>query len=158
VHFTGRVEAEDIARAYAESTVAVVPSLYEGFGFPAGEAMACEVPLVSTTAGALPDVVGRDGRAGLLVEPGSATALADAIGRLLDQPELRREMGIAGRAGRGPVHLAQGCRAHGRVLPRDHARAGAAMLTMDFDKLGLAGQPRARRRLRRRPASARRDP
>jgi len=98
VHFTGRVEAEDIARAYAESTVAVVPSLYEGFGFPAGEAMACEVPLVATTAGALPEVVGSDGKAGLLVEPGSATALAEAIGRLLDQPELRREMGIAGRA------------------------------------------------------------
>lgn len=97
VHFTGRVEAEAIARAYAESTVAVVPSLYEGFGFPAGEAMACEVPVVATTAGALPEVVGRDGRAGLLVEPGSAPALAAAIGALLDQPERRREMGIAGR-------------------------------------------------------------
>jgi glycosyltransferase involved in cell wall biosynthesis len=98
VHFTGRVTAEDIARAYAESTVAVVPSLYEGFGFPAGEAMACEVPVVSTTAGALPEVVGRDGTAGLLVEPGSAPALAEAIGRLLDDAVLRREMGIAGRA------------------------------------------------------------
>ncbi len=97
VHFTGRVEAEAIARAYAESTVAVVPSLYEGFGFPAGEAMACEVPVVATTAGALPEVVGRDGQAGLLVEPGSAPALAAAIGALLDQPEKRREMGIAGR-------------------------------------------------------------
>lgn len=98
VHFTGRVEAEDIARAYAESTIAVVPSLYEGFGFPAGEAMACEVPVVSTTAGALPEVVGRDGEAGLLVEPGSAPALARAIGQLLDAPEHRRAMGIAGRA------------------------------------------------------------
>ena len=98
VHFTGRVEAEDIARAYAESTVAIVPSLYEGFGFPAGEAMACEVPVVSTTAGALPEVVGRDGSAGLLVEPGSAPALAEAIGRLLDAPETCRAMGRAGRA------------------------------------------------------------
>jgi glycosyltransferase involved in cell wall biosynthesis len=97
VHFTGRVEAEDIARAYAESAIAIVPSLYEGFGFPAGEAMACEVPVVSTTAGALPEVVGRDGRAGLLVEPGSAPALADAIGRLLDAPEQCRTMGRAGR-------------------------------------------------------------
>ncbi|MEW6267750.1 MAG: glycosyltransferase family 4 protein [Thermodesulfobacteriota bacterium] len=98
VRFTGRVEAEDIARAYAESAIAVVPSLYEGFGFPAGEAMACEVPIVSTTAGALPEVVGRDGRAGVLVEPGSAPALARAIGELLDAPERRREMGVAGRA------------------------------------------------------------
>ncbi len=98
VHFTGRVEAEEIARSYAESTIAIVPSLYEGFGFPAGEAMACEVPVVSTTAGALPEVVGRDGSAGLLVEPGSAPALTAAIGRLLDAPELCREMGRAGRA------------------------------------------------------------
>jgi glycosyltransferase involved in cell wall biosynthesis len=98
VHFTGRVEAEDIARAYAESAVAVVPSLYEGFGFPAGEAMACEVPIVATTAGALPEVVGRDGRAGLLVEPGSAAALARAVTGLLEHPERRREMGVAGRA------------------------------------------------------------
>ncbi|HEY8514642.1 MAG TPA: glycosyltransferase family 4 protein [Candidatus Binatia bacterium] len=99
VHFTGRVEAEDIARRYAESTIAVVPSLYEGFGFPAGEAMACEVPVVSTTAGALPEVIGRDGRAGVLVEPGSAEALARAIGELLDAaPERRRAMGEAGRA------------------------------------------------------------
>lgn len=98
VRFTGRVAAEDIARAYAEATVAVVPSLYEGFGFPAGEAMACEVPIVATTAGALPEVVGRDGRAGLLVEPGSAPALVRALDELLDAPERRREMGIAGRA------------------------------------------------------------
>ena len=97
VHFTGRVEAEEIARAYAESTVAIVPSLYEGFGFPAGEAMACEVPVVSTTAGALPEVVGRDEKAGLLVPPGSAPDLARAIGSLLDAPERRQAMGVAGR-------------------------------------------------------------
>lgn len=97
VHFTGRVEAEEIARAYAESTVAIVPSLYEGFGFPAGEAMACEVPVVSTTAGALPEVVGRDEKAGLLVQPGSAPDLARAIGTLLDAPERCRAMGAAGR-------------------------------------------------------------
>lgn len=97
VHFTGRVAAEDIARAYARSALAVVPSLYEGFGFPAGEAMACEVPIVATTAGALPEVVGRDGRAGRLVEPGSAPALAGAIRELLEAPDARREMGAAGR-------------------------------------------------------------
>jgi glycosyltransferase involved in cell wall biosynthesis len=97
VQFTGRVDAEDIARHYAEATVAVVPSLYEGFGFPAGEAMACGVPVVSTRAGALPEGVGRDGRAGVLVEPGSGPALAEAIDALLADPDRRRGMGEAGR-------------------------------------------------------------
>ena len=98
VQFTGRIAAEDIARHYAEATVAVVPSLYEGFGFPAGEAMACGVPVVSTRAGALPEVIGTDGQAGVLVEPGSGPALARAIGALLAAPERRRVMGEAGRA------------------------------------------------------------
>jgi glycosyltransferase involved in cell wall biosynthesis len=98
VSFTGRVPAESIARAYAEATIAVVPSLYEGFGFPAGEAMACEVPVVSSRGGALPEVVGEDGACGLLVPPEDAAALAAAIDALLDQPERRRAMGRAGRA------------------------------------------------------------
>ncbi|MBN1652430.1 MAG: glycosyltransferase family 4 protein [Deltaproteobacteria bacterium] len=97
VHFTGRVEAEEITRAYARSTIAVVPSLYEGFGFPAGEAMACEVPVVSTSAGALPEVVGTDCSCGMLVRPGNAGCLARAISELLDAKERRDEMGKAGR-------------------------------------------------------------
>jgi glycosyltransferase involved in cell wall biosynthesis len=98
VSFTGRVPAESIARAYAEATLAVVPSLYEGFGFPAGEAMACEVPVVSSRGGALPEVVGEDGACGLLVPPEDSAALAAAIDELLDQPERRAAMGRAGRA------------------------------------------------------------
>jgi glycosyltransferase involved in cell wall biosynthesis len=99
VHFTGRVPAEEIARRYAESTVAVVASLYEGFGFPAGEAMACEVPIVSTRAGALPEVVGEDGACGILVAPGSGEDLTRGIRTILDASEdARRRMGIAGRA------------------------------------------------------------
>lgn len=97
VRFTGRVAAAEIARLYATATVAVVPSLYEGFGFPAGEAMACGVPVVSTRAGALPEVVGPDGEAGLLVEPGDAAALARGIAAVLDAPERREPMGAAGR-------------------------------------------------------------
>lgn len=97
VHFTGYVEASEIARHYAEATLAVVPSLYEGFGLPAGEAMACEVPVVSTSAGALPEVVGTDGRCGALVEPRHAPALVEAIEALLDDPERRAAMGRAGR-------------------------------------------------------------
>jgi glycosyltransferase involved in cell wall biosynthesis len=99
VHFTGRVQDVEIARRYAESTVAVVSSLYEGFGFPAGEAMACEIPLVSTRGGALPEVVGEGGDTGVLVEPGSVRALAAGIRAVLDaSPDVRTRMGKAARA------------------------------------------------------------
>jgi glycosyltransferase involved in cell wall biosynthesis len=77
--------------------VAVVPSLYEGFSLPAIEAMACGVALVATTGGALPEVVGTDGVTGLLVAPDDPGALALAIGRLLDDDELRQRLGAAGR-------------------------------------------------------------
>ena len=97
VTFTGFVEDREIARHYARSSLAVVPSLYEGFGFPAGEAMACEVPVVSTHAGALPEVVGEDGECGALVPPADGRALASAIAALLDQPVRRSAMGVAGR-------------------------------------------------------------
>jgi glycosyltransferase involved in cell wall biosynthesis len=93
VTFTGRIEAKDFARHYAETTMAVIPSLYEGFGMPAGEAMACGVPVISTSGGALPEVVGD---AGILVPPADAKALREAIVALLDDPERRRRMGAAG--------------------------------------------------------------
>jgi glycosyltransferase involved in cell wall biosynthesis len=93
VEFTGRIEDEAFAEYYARATLAVVPSLYEGFGFPAGEAMACKTPVVSTTGGALPEVVGD---AGVLVPPGDSAALADAIVSLLDDPGRRQRLGEAG--------------------------------------------------------------
>ena len=93
VRFTGRIEYEDFARYYAETTMAVIPSLYEGFGMPAGEAMACGVPVVSTSGGALPEVVGD---AGMIVPPGDKEALEKAILYLLDHPEKRLQLGQAG--------------------------------------------------------------
>ncbi|MBI5968764.1 MAG: glycosyltransferase family 4 protein [Deltaproteobacteria bacterium] len=96
VHFTGKIGSKDLVGYYCRAEIAVVPSLYEGFGFPAAEAMACELPVVSTTAGALPEVVGSDG-AGILVPPRNALALAQAIRRLLEDPELRLKMGQAAR-------------------------------------------------------------
>lgn len=98
IEFTGRVADHEIAERYSRATLAVVPSLYEGFGFPAGEAMACEVPLVSTRGGALPEVVGTDGSCGLLAEAGDAADLARAIADVLAMDEdRRRAMGEAGR-------------------------------------------------------------
>jgi glycosyltransferase involved in cell wall biosynthesis len=93
VEFIGGISTEEFVRQYAKASMAVVPSIYEGFGLPAGEAMACAVPLISTTGGALPEVVGR---AGLLVTPGSSAALAAAIERLLHHPEYAGELGRAG--------------------------------------------------------------
>jgi glycosyltransferase involved in cell wall biosynthesis len=95
VRFTGRIAYEDFARYYAEATMAVIPSLYEGFGMPAGEAMACGVPVISTSGGALPEVVGD---AGILVPPADAAALREAIDALLNDPERRRSLGEAGLA------------------------------------------------------------
>jgi glycosyltransferase involved in cell wall biosynthesis len=93
VHFTGRIDAREFAQHYARATVAVVPSVYEGFGLPAGEAMACGVPVISTTGGALPEVVSH---AGLLVAPADSAALAGAIRELLSHPARARELGMAG--------------------------------------------------------------
>jgi glycosyltransferase involved in cell wall biosynthesis len=93
VEFTGRIEDKEFAPYYARATLAVVPSLYEGFGFPAGEAMACKTPVVSTTGGALPEVVGD---AGVLVPPGDAKAMEHAIVSLLDDPERRLRLGEDG--------------------------------------------------------------
>jgi glycosyltransferase involved in cell wall biosynthesis len=96
VTFTSGVDDRRIVELYAEAEVAVVPSLYEGFSLPAIEAMACGVPLVATTGGALPEVAGRDGETALLVPPNDPGALAHAIGRLLDDRALRDRIGAAG--------------------------------------------------------------
>ena len=97
VTYTGRVTMEELVRHYLASEICVVPSLYEGFGLPAAEAMSCQLPVVSTMGGALPEVVGQDGDTGILVPPADPDALAVAIKHLLDDEHLRRKMGEAGR-------------------------------------------------------------
>jgi glycosyltransferase involved in cell wall biosynthesis len=98
VRFASGLPEEELVSLYAGAEAAVVPSLYEGFSLPAVEAMACAVPLVATTAGALPEVVGADGECALLVPPGDDAALAHGIARVLDDAGLRRQMGERGRA------------------------------------------------------------
>ena len=98
VHAESDVDALRLVELYATAEVAVVPSLYEGFSLPAAEAMACEVPVVATTGGALPEVVGTDGSAGILVPPRDAGALASAIATVLDAGDRRARMGSMGRA------------------------------------------------------------
>jgi glycosyltransferase involved in cell wall biosynthesis len=93
VTFTGRISHEEFVHQYARAAIAVVPSVYEGFGLPAGEAMACAVPVISTSGGALPEVVGD---AGVLIPPASADALTAAILQLLEDPDRARQLGVAG--------------------------------------------------------------
>ncbi|MEJ5256048.1 MAG: glycosyltransferase family 4 protein [Acidimicrobiales bacterium] len=97
VTFVTGVPEERIIELYSEAELAVVPSLYEGFSLPAIEAMSCGVPLVATTGGALPEVVGADGDTALLVPPGDSDALAAKIREALDNPELRAAVGARGR-------------------------------------------------------------
>jgi glycosyltransferase involved in cell wall biosynthesis len=94
VHFTGRLTREELAQRYAAARIAVVPSLYEGFGLPAAEAMACGTPVIATTGGALPEVVGD---AGMLVPPANADALAAAIRHLLNDQQAQQRMSEAGK-------------------------------------------------------------
>jgi glycosyltransferase involved in cell wall biosynthesis len=96
VCFTGRVTTPQLVRHYCRAQMSVCPSLYEGFGLPAAEAMACGLPVVATTGGALPEVV-EDGVTGILVPPADARALADAIDNLMRDAQLRQRMGEAGR-------------------------------------------------------------
>jgi len=94
VQFVSGISTQEMVRYYAEATIAIVPSVYEGFGLPAGEAMACAVPVVSTDGGALPEVVGD---AGVIVPAKSIDALAQAIDALLQDPSKREELGARGR-------------------------------------------------------------
>lgn len=93
VTLRAKLTTMEICHLYAESSIAVVPSLYEGFGLPAGEAMSCGVPVISSDAGSLPEVVGD---AGVLVAKGDVEALAGAIERLHNDANLRAKLIKAG--------------------------------------------------------------
>jgi glycosyltransferase involved in cell wall biosynthesis len=94
VTYAGKVDTSELVRHYSEASMLVVPSVYEGFGLPAAEAMSCGTPVVSTTAGALPEVVGD---AGILVPPKDTRAIVQAVRTLLDDKNKRRQLGARGR-------------------------------------------------------------
>ena len=81
----------------ASASVAVVPSLYEGFSIPAIEALSCGAPLIATTGGALPEVAGPHLETSLAVPPGDSSALAKQIEYAFEHPEVCRRVGEAGR-------------------------------------------------------------
>jgi glycosyltransferase involved in cell wall biosynthesis len=95
VRFTGPLPEADLVRLLQDAAVVAVPSLYEGFSLPAIEAMACGTALVTTDAGALPEVVGS--KAGLRVRAGDVGELTAALQLVLDSPSLADQLGRAGR-------------------------------------------------------------
>ncbi|PSP24613.1 MAG: glycosyltransferase family 1 protein [Cyanobacteria bacterium SW_4_48_29] len=97
VSFTGSVPHSQLVNYYQNTDIFVFPSVWnEPFGVPLIEAMATGVPVIATQSGAFPEIV-EEGKTGLLVERGDASALADAILRLLQNEDLRKSMGEAGR-------------------------------------------------------------
>ena len=94
IEFHSKIGHQEIIELYARASIAVVPSEYEGFGLPAGEAMACQVPVVSSDGGALPEVIGD---AGVVVPSKNPEALAAAIAGLWQDDNRRHTLGLAGR-------------------------------------------------------------
>ncbi|HWQ15483.1 MAG TPA: glycosyltransferase family 1 protein, partial [Roseiflexaceae bacterium] len=95
LRFVGYVDRSEQRLWYAAATLFAFPSLYEGFGMPPLEAMACGTPVVTSSSSSLPEVVGD---AGLIVPPHDVDALAGALRRLLADAELRAELRERGLA------------------------------------------------------------
>ncbi len=97
ITFVSGVSDERIVELYSEAELAVVPSLYEGFSLPAIEAMCSGTPLVATDGGALPEVTGTHAETVFRCRKGDADHLAATIRQAIANPELRAEVGAAGR-------------------------------------------------------------
>jgi glycosyltransferase involved in cell wall biosynthesis len=93
VRFAGYIEQEDLAALYSLATVFAYPSLWEGFGLPVLEAMACGTPVLTSNVSSLPEVTGD---AALLVPPSDVDAIAERLTRLLEDEQLRRELSERG--------------------------------------------------------------
>ena len=94
ITFRSGISEKEIVKTYHDSDIAVIPSLYEGFGFGAGEAMACGVPLISTDSGGLKQVIGD---AALKIKPGSVSEIEEGILKLFTEEKIRQELAEKGR-------------------------------------------------------------
>ena len=93
VEFTGKTSVEELVRHYNESEIAVVPSVYEGFGFPAAEAMSCGIPVIASDGGALPEVVGD---AGIVVPARDHEGISRAVNELITDRRRLKQMADKG--------------------------------------------------------------
>ena len=93
VRFFGFVPDQTLAALYRLAAAFVFPSLYEGFGLPPLEAMASGTPVIASNVSSLPEVVGN---AALMIDPYEPAAIADAMRRVLTDPELRADLRTRG--------------------------------------------------------------
>ena len=94
ISFHSGLSQAEVVSLYSSSQICVIPSLYEGFGFGAGEAMACGLPLVSTQSGGLKEVIGRDA---VIIEPASSKAIVTAVKDLFSDKEKQLSLSKSGR-------------------------------------------------------------
>ena len=93
VNFFSNLTQEDLRKTYCEAELAIIPSLYEGFGFAAIEAMACGVPLISSSGGALPEVI-KD--TGIIIPPKNVKEIYNSVDFLLSSPQSAKELAEKG--------------------------------------------------------------
>jgi glycosyltransferase involved in cell wall biosynthesis len=93
VHFLGKVSAAELVVAYRAADLLLFPSIYEGFGWPPLEAMACGTPVVTSRAGSIPEVVGD---AAFLHEPTDVRGLTESVATLLRNEDLRKQQILRG--------------------------------------------------------------
>ena len=94
VLFKTALTKEEIAKEYASSSVAIVSSLYEGFGYPVIEAMSCEIPLIATNTSSIPELVGDFAT---LIPPMNENELSEAIKKILNNYEKYKKIAESGR-------------------------------------------------------------
>jgi glycosyltransferase involved in cell wall biosynthesis len=117
--FPGRIEDQDLPALYSGSTVCVLPSLEEGFGLPALEAMACGAPVIAANRAAIPEVAGN---AAVLFDPLDVAAIAAAMARVLSASEMQEDLRRLGLARAGEFTPE---RTSGQVLALLHKVSGA---------------------------------
>ena len=93
VNFFSNLTQEDLRKTYCEAELAIIPSLYEGFGFAAIEAMACGVPLISSSGGALPEVI-KD--TGIIIPPKNVKEIYNSVDYLLSSPHSAKKLAEKG--------------------------------------------------------------
>jgi glycosyltransferase involved in cell wall biosynthesis len=121
VRLHGEVPTAVLQAMYGQADAVVLPSYFEGYGMALAEALAHGLPVVSTTAGAIPDTV--PGNAGVLVPPGDAMALRAALAALFDDPALRARLAAGARAARAVLP----------TWPQAVARFAAALDSLDVE-------------------------
>jgi glycosyltransferase involved in cell wall biosynthesis len=101
VTLLGEVTAGELAERYATADLFVLASYLEGYGMALTDALACGLPVISTTAGAIPDTVTAD--SAILVPPGNSGELAAALATVMDEPGTRKALGTGAQTARNAL-------------------------------------------------------